>query len=256
MAKYASNPIQYDIEEYNCAQAWGSIVAGYFLLEQSLKALLHLCNCQIGRTHVLYSLFELLPDKQKNILRFHYSDFVKAFPGLGRNTLDEIDGFFQNLDGDQSKGSFDWRYFLIEEQSSSKLPFIEMGLIYENVYSICRALEVYGNADDMHEEYTYSTYLACARRRVFLRWYEQREYSPDWAGTGDRIEIFWGPDYAARYSYVKINGDQLNSYFDILSEDLENKFSICDVRAKFMSFQESDDLWAQFVGKTHRHLMF
>ena len=110
--KFTSNPIRRDIVvDYTHAQAWGFIVTGYFLLEQSLKALLHRCNCKTEKTHVLYNLFELLPSTQKNNLRSHYSDFVKIFPMLGQNTSDEIDGFLQNLDGDKSKGSFYWRYF-------------------------------------------------------------------------------------------------------------------------------------------------
>ena len=264
--KYASNPIHRDfIAEFNYAQAWGSIVAGYFLLEQSLKALLHKCGYEIGKTHVLYCLFSLLPDKQKNILRLHYSDFVKSFPGLGKNTSNDIDGYLKNLDGNQSNGSFSWRYFLIEEPPDNKLPFIEINLIHEIVYSICAVHREYENADYKHDEDTYSARLAHHRRVVFLRWYEERKCSGDWTDLGDRIEVLWGPNYADRYSYVIINGDQISSCFGMISENLKNKFVVHDVRDKFQSFQErkaiegernSDEQAIQFFGKVHGHLMF
>lgn len=83
---------------------------------------------------------------------------------------------------------------MIEEQPDSELPIVNISLIHEIVYSICMALELYGNADYMHEDWTYSVRLYRNRRNAFLRWYEQQRCSPDWTDAGDRIEIFSGPD--------------------------------------------------------------
>lgn len=240
--KYASNPIQRDIVvEFNYAQAWGFIVAGYFLLELSLKALSHRCNCEIKRNHALYKLFKRLPDEQKSILRLHYTDFVNTFPKLAQETPNEIDQFFKSLDGDHSRGSFDWRYYLIEEPSEDQLPFVDINLIHEVVYSIYLVHRAIGNKSDKPEKRTYSFRLHDERASILSRWYEYRKHFPDWVGIGDRIEKLWGPDYDERYSYVVTKERTHHFCFGVISDDLAKKFPIHDMRMEFQSFQANFD---------------
>lgn len=197
--KCASNPIHRDIvDEFNYAQAWGFIVAGYFLLELSLKALLHERNCKFKKTHALYDLFERLPEEQKRILRSHYSDFLNASSISRQEIPNEIDDFFKNLDGDHSKGSFDWRYYLIEEPSGNQLPFVDINLIHEVAYFIFTVHRVYGDTDHRHERDTYSFRLHEDRMNALRFWYESQMESPTWKRGENRIEKLWGPDYNDR----------------------------------------------------------
>lgn len=263
--KYKSNPIYSDIVvEFNYAQAWGFIVAGYFLLEQGLKALLHKYKCEIERTHELYKLFERLPDEQKNNLRRHYSDFVRVVPELKQNAPNEIDIFLMNLDGDQSKGSLDWRYYLIEERRDSKLPFVNINLIHEIVYSICAAHRITANTQLRLEMYTYSFRLFQERKKSAHCWYEHRMSLPTWKEAGNRIEKLWGPDYADRCTYVVINEGRVRICFGKISDDLADEFQIYDMRSAFRSIHEKKAierernlarLLPQREVNPHRHLI-
>ena len=114
--KYQKVPVQPDaVPQYEMARAWGFVVAGYSLLEQSLKALLYMRRVQVPIKHSLTALFELLVPSDKDQLREHYSDYKETAPRMRQFRYESLDDFFKNLDGDSNKrgsdtvGSFDWR---------------------------------------------------------------------------------------------------------------------------------------------------
>ena len=116
--KYERRPVMPDLmPSHESAQAWGYVVAGYFLIEEAFKALLYLRAKQVPTKHALAMLFNLFEPDDQDILREYYSDYRSSIGGYPANypfaTLDE---FLSNLDGDPNrrgtdhKGSFDWRY--------------------------------------------------------------------------------------------------------------------------------------------------
>ena len=61
-----------------------------------------------------------------------------------------LDDFLANLDGDKNKrgdhvGSFDWRYFLIQEKQSQKMPFVSVDYLHEIVFGCIQIIE-YANS--------------------------------------------------------------------------------------------------------------
>ena len=81
---------------------------------------------KVPKIHSLFVLFSQLEVTDQAVLRKYYNDCnatmdykatmeggVEAFP------FKSLDDFLLNLDGDKNHiGSFDWRYFLIEEKRS------------------------------------------------------------------------------------------------------------------------------------------
>ena len=115
--KYAQCPIKPDaFPGHNEAQAWGYVVAGYFLVEESFKALLHLRGKTVRPKHSLTMLFDLLDDpNDQNLLREYYSDYRETLGWPRKFPFETLDAFLANLDGDPNHsgndyiGSFDWR---------------------------------------------------------------------------------------------------------------------------------------------------
>ena len=162
--KYATCPVKDDlIPDHTNAQAWGYVVAGYFLLEQSLKLLLHVRSGSPDKTHTLSAeLFGKLPEDDKNVLREFYRDFRSTFEDATTFPFPELDEFLINLDGDTNgKGSFAWRYFLIEEAQGRTMPAMSIEFLHEVIYAALRIIEhgVFGNFEP--SRYTYS------RRRIY-----------------------------------------------------------------------------------------
>ena len=125
--KYRKCPIVPDmVPGHDAAQGWGYVVAGYFLLEQSFKALLYVrTNEKVPKIHSLSKLFVRLDDQDKDILREYYNDYQATIGGMvGKFPIKSLDQFLENLDGDDHVGSFDWRYFLTEEKRSQKMPLV------------------------------------------------------------------------------------------------------------------------------------
>ena len=75
--KYNKCPVILDaVPGHDAAQGWGYVVAGYCLVEQAFKALLHARKGQrVPTKHSLSNLFDLLTDEDKTILREYYSDY-------------------------------------------------------------------------------------------------------------------------------------------------------------------------------------
>ena len=110
---------------HEVAQAWGYVVAGYFLVEESFKALLYLRGKKVPTKHSLTMLFNLFEPDDKEILREYYTDYHETGGWPKKFPIEILDEFLvtstatRNKRGDDHIGSFDWRYFLIEEQRSA-----------------------------------------------------------------------------------------------------------------------------------------
>ena len=141
------------------AQGWGYVVAGYSLVEQSFKALLHQRGKQVQPIHPLRTLFDSFSLHDKQILREFHSDY-RAVQHKETNWLfpfETLDDFLKNLDGtDRRTGSLDWRYFLIEKPQNA-MPIVSAEFLHEITYGCIRMLE-YANERKMGHpsQYTYS----------------------------------------------------------------------------------------------------
>ena len=136
--KYPATPVTPDMfPSHEIAQDWGYVVAGYFLIEQGLKAVLYMRGGEPPKIHALSVLFAELPVEDQGVLRAYYDDFCHTFPGMGSFPLTTLDDFLMNLDGGrngQSIESFDWRYFLTEEGRGASMPFVSINVMHEVVY--------------------------------------------------------------------------------------------------------------------------
>ena len=126
--KYKKCPVMPDgVPGWVDAQAWGYIVTGYFLAEQSFKVLLYLRGKETPKKHSLSTLFNSYADNDKKILREYYTDYRATISGnRGRFRFNSLDDFLVNLDGDtdSNQGSLAWRYSLIEEVP--EMPFVSI----------------------------------------------------------------------------------------------------------------------------------
>ena len=137
--KYEKCPVIPDmVGGVEVAQGWGYVVAGYFLVEESFKALLYVREKKVPRIHPLTTLFEKFDEADKTILREFYADYRASIGGKrGTFPVETLDDFLLNLDGDKKEqnkhvGSFDWRYFLIEEKKSQKMPLVSVDYLPRN----------------------------------------------------------------------------------------------------------------------------
>ncbi len=147
--KYKKCPVMRDlVSNHEAAQAWGDVVAGYILVEVSFKALLHLRGKQVPTKHSLTMLFNLFEADDKETLREFYTDYRETIRGrVGAFPFKTLDDFLANLDGNPNKqgadhiGSFDWRYFLIEEKRSQKMPTVSVEFLHEIALGCIRTAE-------------------------------------------------------------------------------------------------------------------
>ena len=127
--KYKKCPVVPDIiSGQEAAQGWGYVVAGYFLVEESFKALLYVRKKKVPKSHSLSTLFDMFDKCEQKILQEYYTDYkANIGGGIGKFPFETLDDFLLNLDGDQDEhgghaGSFDWRYFPIEGRQSQEMP--------------------------------------------------------------------------------------------------------------------------------------
>lgn len=226
--KYKKCPVIPDYNPgYQDAQAWGYVVAGYFLVEEAFKALLYLRSKQVPTIHSLSTLFDLLDDKDKEILREYYIDFHATIGGnIGTFPFKTIDEFLVNLDGSQNSrgdhiGSFDWRYFPIEEKRSQSMPIVNMDYLHEIVYGSIRIIEHARNGQSDPSECTHSWRMRWEREEKYQGWLFTRMNTDDWDDLGDRLEILWGPDYRGRHDLCFFQGKRQCHCFDVLPNDIE-----------------------------------
>lgn len=218
--KYANCPVKNDlISEYIYTQAWGYVVAGYFLLEQSLKLLLRVRNKPHGPIHTLWDgLFSKLPEDDKNVLREYYRDFRSVFKNAKTFPFLELDDFLKNLDGgkndkDKHVGSLDWRYFPVEKAQERRIPTVSIEFLHEIIYATIRVIgygEAAGNFDP--SKGTYSWRKHNERRKKYEDWQTVMMNVDGWK-LCDRLELLWGPDYRDRYDYFILKGGQPTPFF-------------------------------------------
>ena len=223
------------------AQGWGYVVAGYFLIEQSFKALLYIRGKKVSKTHSLSNLFKLFEENDKTTLREYYDDYQGTIGGkIGKFPIKSLDLFLANLDGDENKrgdhtGSFDWRYFLIEEKQSQKMPLVSMDYLYEIVFGCIKMIESAEHEMFDPSRYTHSQRLLSERQRKYRDWLDVRMNSDGWDEIGNRLEIYWGPDYRGRLDLCCFKGKEIKYYFsDIPPENFE--LPVFDKRREFETF--------------------
>ena len=175
------------------------MVIGYFLVEEAFKALLHVREKGVPKEHALSILFGLLDQEDKLILCEYYDDYKATAEGeLGRFPFVSIEDFLVNLDGGKNKrgsyiGSFDWRYFLIEEMQSGKMPLVSVDYLHEVTYGLTRIVEWVVHEGSPPSQHTHSWRLRWKRKEKYRDWNNVRVKSGQWSELGDRIEKLWGP---------------------------------------------------------------
>lgn len=241
--KYERCPVIPDlVSGHEVVQGWGYVVAGYFLVEESFKALLYVRGKErVPTKHSLSTLFNLLERDDRTFLREYYSDY-KATVGKPRSTFpfSSLDAFLENLDGDQNKrsndhvGSFDWRYFLIEERKSQKMPLVSIDYLHEIVFGCVRIIKYATNGKHAPSRYTHSWRMRWHRTRKYRHWLTVRMNSEGWDDLGDRLEILWGPDYLGRCDLFLFKGQGMNEYFSEIPADFE--LPVVDKREEIEAF--------------------
>ena len=212
--KFERCPVLPDaVPGHDSAQGWGFVVAGYFLVEESFKALAHVRGKTVPTKHSLTMLFGLLDDPDQDVLRDYYLDFRATIGGnLAQFPFATLDEFRTNLDGDPKPqgddylGSFDWRYFLIENERSQQMPTVSVEYLHEAAYGAIVILErARGGADDPRD-CTRSFRLRWSRERAAMNWLEARMNAGGEWNPGHKIEKLWGPDYKGRFDYFLFQG--------------------------------------------------
>lgn len=269
--KLAATPVTPDmVPGHELAQAWGYVVAGYFLIEQGLKGILHVRGVEPPKTHALSVLFEALRPEDQEVLREYYNDFRSTFPGMSSFPLATLDEFLVNLDGGRNSrghyiGSFDWRYFLTEEGSGAPIPRVSINAMHEIVYACIQLLISIGQGKDNSRGSTYSWRLQSERSNRYRDWLMVRMNSAGWGQEGDRLEILWGPGSDDRYDYLVFEGELIRSFFARLPNEEETGLSVVDKRGEVAAFDEDEGFRSIGVtvsrpprrpGPESRHVMY
>ena len=239
--KYRKCPVNFDlVPGYEVAQGWGYVIVGYFLLEQSFKALLHVRGKMVPTKHSLLPLFNLLDDHDREILHEYYIDYRTNTGGkIGAFPFESLDDFLKNLDGDQNNrgnhiGSFDWRYFLIEEKQSQEMPLVSVDYLHEIGYGCIRIIEYVINGRFKPHQYTYSRRMQHKRQAKYNQWLTVRMNSDGCDELGDRLEILWGPDPLGRYGLCLFQVKETKFYFSGNPEQFE--LPVIDKRKEVENF--------------------
>ncbi len=245
--KYQATPICPDMIPHMVAQGWGYVVAGYFLIEQGLKAVLHMRDNAPPRTHDLSCLFAKLCAQDQKVLRTYYDDFRGAAPGMSKFPLATLDDFLENLDGGQKgksrhTGSFDWRYFLTEEGNDIAMPLVSIDFMHEVVEGCVHLIGSIDKGDDKADKATYSWRLQWRRLRHQHDWLMVRMNLPGWGEEGNRIELLWGPDYAGRYDYLVFKNGRIHRFFAPIPDAEKTGLETIDKRCELDSFDAKKGL--------------
>ena len=244
--KFSTMPVMPDMAPgHEEAQAWGYVVAGYFLIEQGLKAVLHLQGVSPPTTHALSVLFTELPVEDQDTLCTYYDDFRYTFPGMSSFPFSTLDEFLANLDGAKNSrgkyiGSFDWRYFLTEEGSGAPMPLVSINIMHEIAYGCVQLVSSIEKGDQNAGRATYSWRLQWKRSELWKDWLMVRMNSQEWGKEGDRLEILSGPAYGDRYDYLIFKGDQMRSFFAPLPIAEEVGLKVLDKRVELESFDPEE----------------
>lgn len=256
--KYAKVPIKRDlVPDYEVYQAWAYVVAGYFLLEESLKLLGHLRGVDPAKTHSLFELYRLLPNHDKDLLREYYRDYRNeaAIEHGTRYRFSMLGDFLMELDGTKHRGrrvgSFDWRYYFIENPRGVSLPYVSIEFMHEIVFGVLRIAE--HAAEGLHDprRHTYSWRKRRVRVRKHMRWLEERMNGGEdgWESLPDRVEIAWGPDYRNRCDLYLFQGDGRADYFAEIPREFD--LPIEDRRAEVAAFEVGPE--SKRIGMSPKH---
>ena len=252
--KYKECPVIPDlVPGYTAAQGWGYVIAGYFLVEESFKALLHVRGKNVPKRHSLSALFNLFDPDDKTIIREYYDDYQATIGGdRGAFPFKFLDDFLANLDGDKDKrgdhvGSFDWRYFLIEEKQSQKMPFVSVDYLHEIVFGCIQIIRYANNGRFEPSRYTHSWRMRREREEKHNNWLIDRMSSDGWNDLGDRLEILWGPDYRGHYDLYLFRGKGVRDYFSKIPDDFA--LPVVDKREEIEAFDAKEGY--QSIGVTH-----
>ncbi len=183
---------------------------------------------QVPMKHSLVALFELLASSDKDQLREHYSDYKKTAEGMSQFWFASLDDFLTNLDGDSNKhgsdtvGSFDWRYFLIEEAQSQTMPTVSIDFLHE-ITDACIQMVLQIERGNSSPSVVTNSHRMFNQRYVhtYRNWYRKRMKSEEWDDLNDRVEILWGPDYKDRHDYKIFRRDKSILLFGILPDDFD-----------------------------------
>ena len=244
--KYEQCPVLRDMEPgHEAAQAWGYVVAGYFLLEESFKALLYLRAKQVPTKHSLTTLFDLFEPDDQDVLREYYSDYRATIGGhIASFPFTTLDKFLENLDGDPNPhgtdhiGSFDWRYFLIEENRSQDMPFVSIDYLHEVAYGCIQIAEYARNGKTNPRQNTHSGRMHSLREAKYNAWLMVRMNSDGGVELSDRLEILWGPDYRGRHDFLLFKEGSAELCFSELPAACQ--LPIDDKRAELEEFDEEE----------------
>ncbi len=224
--KFKACPVPRDVvPDAEVAQGWGYVVAGYFLVEQAFKALLHVQGKPVALKHSLTIPFDGMEPEDRDMLREYYADYKNAV-GWSRFPFDTLDEFLANLDGDPNDresdylGSFDWRYFPIEEKRGADMPTVSVEFLHEMAYGCIRMVEHASGGNSEPLAWTYSHRLRRKRMDKYRGWLMERMNSGGWEGLPDRWEIYWGPDYKHRYDLRLFKGEGARNFFSEMPEDI------------------------------------
>ena len=218
--KYERCPVIPDlVPGHDAAQGWGYVVAGYFLVEESLKALLYVRGKEVPMEHSLSILFNLLDESDSETLREYYADYRGSSVGnIGMFPLSNLDDFLTNLDGGKDNrgkhiGSFDWRYFLIEQHRSQEMPLVSVDFLHEIAFGCIQVIRhvAYGGTEPA--QWTLGWRMYWDRQKLYHEWLEGRMRSDDWQRGDDRWEILRGPDYLGRYDLLLFKAGEILGYF-------------------------------------------
>ena len=198
-------------------QAWGYVLAAYFLLEESFKLLLHIRGKGVEPGHSLSKLFCQLCDDDETLLGEYYRDFsaVADSEWDAKFPFADLYDFLVNLDGKagDDEGSMHWRYFLIEKRDDD-MP-VDQHRIHARDHPgdlehrrVCRKPDPGRGTlwrDVVHGGDTGNGFDKMSH------WVEDRLNSA--RPPKDGLEIAWGPDYRDRYDLLLFKDGTSRCFF-------------------------------------------
>ena len=222
------------------AQAWGCVVAGGFLIDQGLKAVLHVRDVEPPKIHALSVLFEALPSKDQTTLKTCCDDFRHAFPGMASFPLATPDEFLASLDGGRNSrgrhaGSFDWRHFLTEQGSGASLPLVSVDVMHEIVCGCVRLVRTIDREDRAAGGAASNWRLQREGSHRCRDWLTVRMNSRGWGQDGDGLEIPWGPGCGDRYDCLVCEGGRIRSFFALRLSAEDTQLLVVDGRSEVAS---------------------
>ena len=237
--KYKGIPVGNDmVPMHDALRAWSYVVSGYFLVEQSFKGLLVMREKKVPQHHSLTRLFKKFDSSDKEILREYYADFRSVVRNGHTYPYETLEDFLANLDGDSGLGSFDWRYILLEEPRSDKIPYASVEFLHEVAYGAIRIIHHAYNKVENPSRVTISWRKRWKRKDKFQHWLTVRMNSEGWEGFEERLEILWGPDYRGRYDMLLFRGNGYQPYFAEKPQDFSSP--IVDKRKELEEFDIED----------------